>query len=150
MIRASSDNPTHTTTLNEPEEDYDDSWGADVWGAGEEGNEADSKEDADTFFDATTSPSTTPPPAAVPYDDGGEPDFAGWLAAQSKAKAKKPLPKGLGKSASAREVPTRSSAAASRTSGSGAVRSSKHAAPAKVIDMKPKDEGEEDGWGDAW
>lgn len=151
MIRASSDIPIHTTTLDEPEEDYNDTWGADAWGAGEEEeSQAGSKEDEDTFFDGTTSPAATPAPAAVPYDDGGEPDFAGWLAAQSKAKTKKPLPKGLGKSASAKEVPTCGSAAASRTSSAGTLRSSKPAAPAKIIDTKPKDEGEEDGWGDAW
>ncbi|KZZ97264.1 protein kinase family protein [Ascosphaera apis ARSEF 7405] len=31
--------------------------------------------------------------SAAAYDDGGEPDFAGWLAAQSKTKATKTLPK---------------------------------------------------------
>ncbi|KAJ9602369.1 Nuclear aminoacylation-dependent tRNA export pathway component [Cladophialophora chaetospira] len=56
-------------------------------------------DEGDNFFDAPsdTKVSTTRP--AANFDDGGEPDFAGWLAAQSKAKSQKPLPKGLTKTA---------------------------------------------------
>merc|ERR1712070_408068 len=59
--------------------------------------------------DAWGDPITTPPRTStshasktssssnIPYDDGGEPDFEGWLNAQAAAKqqSKKPLPKGL-------------------------------------------------------
>lgn len=85
---------------------------------------------------------TSPKPPAVPYDDGGEPDFAGWLAAQSKAKSKKPLPKGLSKPAT--------TTAASRTVNTPAAKRKTVVAPAKKIDTTPKDEEEDDGWGDAW
>lgn len=123
----------------------DDDWGADAW---DEGGDAETKDDEDQFFDAGSSAAPTssasPASAAVPYDDGGEPDFAGWLAAQSKAKAKKPLPKGLSKTSSSKELPVRA-AAVSRTAASRAP-----AKPTKVIDTTPKDEGEDDGWGDAW
>lgn len=148
LARAASDTAAHTTTDTLEHLDADD-WGADAW---DQGDETATKADEDQFFDAgsspaPTSPATTSTSAAIPYDDGGEPDFAGWLAAQSKAKAKKPLPKGLGSSktsavkqqVSVRSAPV-SRAASSRPSPK----------PAKVIDTTPKDEGEEDGWGDAW
>lgn len=140
MARAASDAqlPTDSSAVND---DIDDSWGADAW----DDDQSESKKE-DTFFDATSSRTSTPAsttPAAVPYDDGGEPDFAGWLAAQAKAKSKKPLPKGLGKSTSStsKDLPTRSASATSST---------KASKPAKVIDIRPKDEGDEDGWGEEW
>ncbi|KAL1980838.1 hypothetical protein VTN96DRAFT_3492 [Rasamsonia emersonii] len=154
LARSTSEQPVRGTTEdNHAEEDHDDSWGADAWGAMDEEDQAGQK-DEDAFFDATTSPKATPSPgrtpapSAVPYDDGGEPDFAGWLAAQSKAKAKKPLPKGLTKSASTKEVPTRP-AGVSRTATTGTAKSAKPTV-SKTIDTKPKDEGDDDGWGDAW
>ncbi|KAK5273049.1 Nuclear aminoacylation-dependent tRNA export pathway component [Exophiala xenobiotica] len=56
-------------------------------------------DDGDNFFDASSNRSTkmADPGPAANFDDGGEPDFAGWLAAQSKAKTPKQLPKGLNK-----------------------------------------------------
>ncbi|PHH75691.1 hypothetical protein CDD80_2180 [Ophiocordyceps camponoti-rufipedis] len=106
-------------------------------------------EGADTWADmgdmgdddgAVDAPSTTAAtsPMAAPFDDG-EPDFAGWLAAQAQKKKKlgagKPLPKGLNKSAAAKKTtkPTTKPAA-------------------KKIDMKPKETGadDDDGWGDGW
>lgn len=155
MARSSSDQPLRgIPDDHHPEEEYDASWGADAWGTVDDEQQGGQK-DEETFFDATTSPQATPSPSrspapsTVPYDDGGEPDFAGWLAAQSKAKAKKPLPKGLSKSTSAKEVPTRPGGVF-RTSTPGTTKSSKVTAPMKIIDTKPKDEGDEDGWGDAW
>lgn len=123
-------------------------------------------DDDDTFFDATanagskdsnggfnTAPATTTPSPAIPFDDGGEPDFAGWLEAQSKAKMKpkKPLPKGLGKSSpTPRDAPRAKSNLRSTTTGSLATSKAKTPAPAKTIDTKPKDESlDDDGW-DAW
>jgi len=146
LVRAASDTAAHTTmdTLKPLD---DDDWGADAW---DQGEEAATKDDEDQFFDAGSSPAPTSPAttstSAVPYDDGGEPDFAGWLAAQSKAKTKKPLPKGLNstKPSTAKTLPVRS-APVSRTASSRPA-----AKPVKVIDTRPKDEGEEDGWGDAW
>jgi SCY1-like protein 1 len=87
---------------------------------------------------APTRTASKPKASPVPYDDGGEPDFAGWLAAQSKAK--KPLPKGLNTSRTTSIPRTSSPSTAAKPK----------AAPAKKIDTKPKDEDEEDGWGDAW
>lgn len=79
---------------------------------------------------------------ATPFDDDAEPDFAGWLAAQAQKKSAigggKAMPKGLGKAA-AKPV------AAKKT-----LPISKKPAPAKKIDMKPKESGDDDGWGDGW
>jgi SCY1-like protein 1 len=122
----------------------------------------------DSFFDA---PSDSAPPAATttttirpktkstpsaanPFNDDGEPDFAGWLAAQSQKKpGAKPLPKGLGKPvATVVDRP-----AASRTVSTGVLGVKKtpataviKAAPTKKIDTKPKVVEDDDGWGDGW
>ncbi|KAG4412261.1 hypothetical protein IFR04_014610 [Cadophora malorum] len=126
------------STAADEENDADDAWG----NMGE-----------DSFFDA---PSEKPKAqaAAKPFDDDGEPDFAGWLAAQSgKKPTAKPLPKGLSKAANGRP------AAASRGATTGSIGSaSKKTVPAakakptvvKKIDTAPKETGEEDGWGDGW
>lgn len=92
-------------------------------------------------YKTPTSASTTP------FDDGSEPDFAGWLAAQAQKKtgvASGGLPKGLTKPSSAGAAGTR------KVSGTAA--KAKPAAAAsvkKAIDLKPKNAGEddEDGWG---
>lgn len=131
-----------------------------AWGDfDEEGDNAaanENTEDADTRFDdkpsASTAPSTTTSTASVmaSFDDGGEPDFAGWLAAQSKAKtkAKNPLVRAASKSASmSRDSSARP--AASRTP-SGLSKPAAKPAPAKKIDTKPKEDIEDDdAWG-AW
>ncbi|KAL4905763.1 hypothetical protein BDW74DRAFT_151973 [Aspergillus multicolor] len=116
---------------------------ADAWGAMDDEDEDGWGNDEDPFnAPATTVPSTSKPKVTpVPYDDGGEPDFAGWLAAQSKTK--KPLPKGLGGSKT-------SSTPRSSTSSSTAKPAAKVVVPVKKIDTKPKDEDVDDGWGDAW
>lgn len=68
--------------------------------------------------------------------DDEEPDFAGWLAAQSKAKsATKALPKGLSKPSAKSVTPNAQKKPVTK--------------PAKKLDLKPK-ETEEDKWGDAW
>lgn len=81
---------------------------------------------------------------ATPFDDGAEPDFAGWLAAQAQKKSAigggKAMPKGLGKAAA------KPAAAATKKT----LPISKKPAPAKKIDMKPKESGDDDGWGDGW
>jgi len=114
----------------------------DAWGAMD-----DEEQETDPFTAAVASPKTSSPDptankaSATPFDDGGEPDFAGWLAAKNQSKAKKPLPKGLNKSASTNSAPTRNTAPVKP----------RVVAPAKKIDTKPK-EGvdDDDGWGDAW
>ncbi|KAJ5587815.1 uncharacterized protein N7459_003580 [Penicillium hispanicum] len=138
--RSLSDRPaTIPMAQEEPQhEEGDDVF--DAWGAMD-----DDENDVDPFTAAVASPKPTSPdsgankPAPISFDDGGEPDFAGWLAAKNQAKTKKPLPKGLGKAASTNTVPTRTTPKPRVV-----------AAPAKKIDTKPKDEGEDDGWGDAW
>ncbi|KAJ0424599.1 armadillo-type protein [Aspergillus carlsbadensis] len=137
LNRSVSEQPTPAQMAEEPADDVYDAWGAmddeddDGWGNNEDPFNAPAPV---ASTKATSKPKATP----VPYDDGGEPDFAGWLAAQSKAK--KPLPKGLNASRTT-SIP--------RTSSPSTVAKPK-AAPAKKIDTKPKDEEEADGWGDAW
>jgi SCY1-like protein 1 len=84
--------------------------------------------------------------SAAPFDDGSEPDFAGWLAAQSQKKSGQVLPKGLAKS-------TPSSNGAKATTAKKPLAAKPAAAkpaPKKTIDMKPKQTDDDDGWGDGW
>lgn len=79
-----------------------------------------------------------PTVSARPFEDDGEPDFAGWLAAQAgKKTGAKPLPKGLAKAAGA---------GARKVSATAPVK----AVARKVIDTKPKEAGDDDGWGEGW
>ncbi|KAL3424429.1 hypothetical protein PVAG01_03710 [Phlyctema vagabunda] len=113
----------------------------------------------ESFFDAPTSTTlkaTTTKSTANPFEDNGEPDFAGWLAAQAQKKpGAKALPKGLAKPAangSARP------AAAGRVSTTGSVGTTKKPAvpvvkktlPSKKVDTAPKAADDDDGWGDGW
>jgi SCY1-like protein 1 len=125
-------------------------------------------DEGDSFFDAPSATKTSTPEPAAAFDDGGEPDFAGWLAAQSKAKSQKPLPKGLAKTnttASTLNVrpaaPTRSvSAGVAATSASSrrpAIATTKSMAPVaakkelKKEASKPKEPAiNDDDWGEAW
>jgi SCY1-like protein 1 len=79
-------------------------------------------------------PATTTASTAT-FDDDGEPDFAGWLAAQSQKKPTKALPKGLSKSSAAKKPAAKPAA---------------KPIAAKKIDMKPKETDDDDGWGDGW
>ena len=119
-------------------------------------------DEASSFFDAlpdtSNGPSKIPakPMASpTPFDDGGEPDFAGWLNAQAAAKTKPPLPKGLkspavksptgtAKGVNRKGIPARPAVGAKSVTSPAAV-------VGKEISTKPKDEGDEegDGWG-AW
>ncbi|KAL3460753.1 armadillo-type protein [Aspergillus heterothallicus] len=138
LNRSVSEHASPVQKTEEPADDVYDAWGAmededeDGWGNNQDPFNAPAAAPAKAV--ATLKPKASP----VPYDDGGEPDFAGWLAAQSKAK--KPLPKGLNSSRPA---------TISRTSSPSTVSKPK-ATPAKKINTKPKDEDEDDGWGDAW
>lgn len=102
----------------------------------------------DEFFDASSESKPAPAPS-INFDDGGEPDFEGWLKAQAQAKSKTSLPKGLAKPAAV----TRTTTTGSVGSGAGpkklASTNAKPKAPiAKTISIKPKET--EDDWGDAW
>ena len=102
----------------------------------------------DSFFDAPSKPSVTSP---TPFDDGGEPDFAGWLNAQTQAKVKSQLPRGLSKSGSTKQGPSGTKTAVI-VGGKKVVPKSmgkeKEKPSSKAIDTKPKDA--DDDWGDAW
>lgn len=112
----------------------------------------------DPFFDASSEISTAPPTAT--FDDGGEPDFEGWLKAQAQAKSKTLLPKGLSKLSktasqgrpvpgSARSTPALPTTARAKQISSAAPSRGGTVAP-KLINTKPKDTVGEDDWGDAW
>ncbi|EGS18254.1 uncharacterized protein CTHT_0062760 [Thermochaetoides thermophila DSM 1495] len=140
-----------------PEEDFD---GADAWGSmddiyDDDNNDANNQQETDEDpWAAKSKPKPTSTKiSATPFDDGGEPDFAGWLAAQAeKKKQGKVLPKGLAKSSSlaassaGAKKPTTTIVSAKTTSMAGA---KSKPVVAKKIDMKPKDESldDDEGWG---
>ena len=86
-----------------------------------------------------TNPLPSGPSAA--FDDGGEPDFAAWLNAKAANKTKASLPKGLAKKSIAPSAPAKRATMTKAPS---------KAPEPKIISTKPKDEDEDDGWGDAW
>ena len=109
--------------------------------------------DGDKFFDAAPDLKSQEPIPKSTFDDGGEPDFAGWLNAQAQAKSKAPMPKGL-----VRANPSLVRGTSTGGLGSGAGVKKLSTVPAKpmvtatskVIDTKPKDVDADDSWGDAW
>nr|XP_036589279.1 uncharacterized protein CTRU02_00032 [Colletotrichum truncatum]KAF6801284.1 hypothetical protein CTRU02_00032 [Colletotrichum truncatum] len=112
----------------EPADDGD-AWGdmgEDAWG------EATNSSNSAAKKESTAS--------ATPFDDGSEPDFAGWLAAQSQKKSgtSKPLPKGLAKSSTSTVKKPLTTKPATKP------------VVAKKIDLKPKQQDDDDGWGDGW
>ncbi|KAI9753735.1 MAG: hypothetical protein M4579_005026 [Chaenotheca gracillima] len=176
----SSTNPTMATTptANDNYFAWDDTAGDEEDGADAWGEMHDDPEDGetDTFFDAsgpappkTSINTSTASAASKPYDDGGEPDFVGWLNAQQaqKKQSKTPLPKGLAKKSEPAARPSATGRAATTGtvgSGSGARKAGstssvvvgkgkpKPVLPKKTIDTTPKDTGgdDDDGWGDGW
>jgi SCY1-like protein 1 len=113
-------------------------------------------EDEDNFFDAPSKSKAAAAAApAVAYDDGGEPDFAGWLAAQSKAKSSKPAPKGLAKPSTnsklaARPAVVRASSAGVTSAKSAGTVASKPAVKKPGPRPKEPDPADDDEWGAAW
>jgi SCY1-like protein 1 len=92
------------------------------------------------------------PTPTTSFDDKGEPDFAGWLAAQNQTKkaVTKPLPKGLAKSSTAPAAKRPIVAGRSSTTGSTA---RKVVVPPKQEVKKEQPKAKEDeveGWGDDW
>ncbi|KAH8893310.1 ARM repeat-containing protein [Thozetella sp. PMI_491] len=129
----------------------------DAWGDMDEGN------DDDLFNDGGSQPETDPwsttlpkkesagtrsisasaSASATPFGDD-EPDFAGWLAAQSNKKVPgKALPKGLAK-------PGGAAAAAKKPAATTVAKPKPKPAVAKKLDLKPKETNDDDGWGDGW
>ncbi|QIW97369.1 hypothetical protein AMS68_002887 [Peltaster fructicola] len=135
------------------DEDFNDTWG--------DMNDEPSAEAVDAWESAANNTAhqsntlsaqqKTGSTASTPYDDGGEPDFEGWLNAQSSAKTKssKPLPKGLIKKAVPAARPTPIVRA---SSGPTSTRSNVPITKAKTTTTKeePKAAQEDDDWGDAW
>ncbi|OJD11731.1 SCY1 protein kinase [Emergomyces pasteurianus Ep9510] len=125
-----------------------------AWGAMDDNVNEDDEED--TFFDArrSVSPSRSASATHPTFDDGGEPDFAGWLAAQSKTKSKKPLPKGLSKPTTTKVTGSTKLTSTSKpsvpSSKNSSVKGKSSSQPAKTIDTKPKEDLAGDDWGDAW
>lgn len=108
--------------------------------AGGWGDMDDMNED-DGWGESSTSQASKPAPATVsatPFDEG-EPDFAEWLAAKSQKKTgTKPLPKGLAKGgAAAKKAPAKPAPKPKPV-------------VAKKIDLAPKADDDDDGWGDGW
>jgi SCY1-like protein 1 len=157
--RASSNLRNISTSSAAPEvedEDFGDGWGdmdendtsvADAWGA------------EPTSQTTSSTPQTSKP--ATPYDDGGEPDFEGWLNAQaaSKIKNNKALPKGLVKKATPAAKPPQSKPRVSTGVSSAGLSASKAVAPKKSEVEKKKQQqeqqqqqevDEDDDWGEAW
>lgn len=117
----------------------------------------------ESFFDAPLQQkSAVEPKPSEPFslvDDGGEPDFVGWLNAQNQTKTKKPLPKGLSKPASLpnnRQAAIRSTTTGQVGSRSGAekvasvISTASKIPSATAINTKPKEPAADDDWGDAW
>ncbi|KAI1635320.1 ARM repeat-containing protein [Biscogniauxia mediterranea] len=145
-----------TTAADAYFKDEEDNDGGDAWG--DMGDMDDGNGDGG-FFDTpssatttTTTTHTTTTTNSKPFDDGAEPDFAGWLAAQAQKKAgapgSKPLPKGLSKTTGSLTAGAKKKTPAAAAA---AVASKKPVTVAKKIDMKPKETGDDDdGWGDGW
>jgi SCY1-like protein 1 len=114
-------------------------------------------EEEDAFFDAPSRKRTPNPLPEASHRDNVEPDFAGWLAAQSQAKSKKLMPKGLTKSSNlrpsltARTISTNSVASKASAQKTSNTSKSKVASPVKKIDTAPIEaESAEAGWGEDW
>lgn len=136
--------PDPTTSFNDDAEDFSADWG----GFGDDdgaGLSSKKEEEEDPWGTPSVTTSST---ASAAFDDKGEPDFAGWLAAQSHAKrpTAKPLPKGLTKSSGAAKKPIVGGRTATATTTRKVV-----VLPKEVRKEAAKtNEEEEDGWGDAW
>lgn len=123
-------------------------------------DEADEEEPEDgaSLFDALATPQAISTPTSNQFDDGGEPDFAGWLNAQSQSKSKlKNMKKSTPTSRTAPVVskslkqPSKvlSVIPTGKIDAVGKGSTSISHIKTKNIDTKPKDSGEPGGW-DAW
>ncbi|KAI9787814.1 MAG: hypothetical protein M1816_007462 [Peltula sp. TS41687] len=160
-VRPTTNAPISTTNSFDEEESILADEAVDAWAAMED------------FDDSPTAPKQPQESTEVfvPYDDSGEPDFAGWLAAQSQSKTKKALPKGLSKKpenqnqkkpvAASRAITTgsiESTVVPGRTSRPAATpsaaKSTSQSTVTKTVDTRPKDDGmaeeDHDAWGAEW
>jgi SCY1-like protein 1 len=146
--------PDPAADFNDDAEDFAEDWG----GFGEDDGFGSTttttkKQPVDADEDPWGTPSVTSPATTANYDDRGEPDFAGWLAAQSQTKkpGAKPLPKGLAKSgaSSTAKRPIVGGRTGSAPSVTRKVVVPPNKEVKKVEQVKSK-EDEEEGWGDAW
>lgn len=91
------------------------------------------------------------PGVTAMFDDKGEPDFAGWLEAQSQAKRKvgsgKALPRGLSKPGGGSRPAL---GGKSNSTGNASAIATKKAASAKTVAPSVEKEDDDEGWGDAW
>jgi SCY1-like protein 1 len=140
--------PDPAEAFNDEAEDFDGDWGGFADDDGFGNNTAAKDEEEDPWG----TPAVSKPANTTSFDDKGEPDFAGWLAAQNQTKkeVKKPLPKGLTKSSTAPAAKRPIVAGRSGTTGSA---TRKVVVPPKkeVKKEEPKTkEDEVEGWGDDW
>ncbi|KAL1797256.1 hypothetical protein ACET3X_003862 [Alternaria dauci] len=134
--------PDPAAAFDDEAEDFNNDWGG----------FADAEDKPQEEEDPWGTPAVSKPESTTSYDDKGEPDFAGWLAAQSNAKktTKSALPKGLIKSATP-AAKTARPAVGSKSSTTGATRKVIVPPKKEVKKEEPKaNEDEEEGWGDAW
>ncbi|KAF2025452.1 ARM repeat-containing protein [Setomelanomma holmii] len=146
--------PDPSAAFHDEAEDFDNDWG----GFADDDN-VDTNGHASKVNDEEPDPWGTPavskPSTTTSYDDKGEPDFAGWLAAQSQGKkpAKAPLPKGLTKSTTSNAKTTRP-VIGGRSSTTGSATTTRKVVVAPKKETKKEEpkvkEDEEEGWGDAW
>ncbi|KAH7094432.1 armadillo-type protein [Paraphoma chrysanthemicola] len=146
--------PDPSAAFDDEAEDFDNDWGgfADEGGVDSNGNTGHTEQEEDDPWGA---PSVSKPNTTTSFDDKGEPDFAGWLAAQSQGKkiAKPALPKGLAKSTASTTKTTRPVIGGRSSTTGSATTTRKVVVPPKkeVKKEEPKaKEDEEEGWGDAW
>jgi SCY1-like protein 1 len=116
------------------EEDFGDGWG----NMDEDEDPAASWDDDLRASEPTQAHVSKVSTSSVPYDDGGEPDFEGWLNAQAQAKSasKKPLPKGLVKKSTTTATAAKPAAISKKS-------------PTATKPVAPPADDDED-WGDAW
>ncbi|KAF3007752.1 hypothetical protein E8E13_010052 [Curvularia kusanoi] len=128
--------------FNDEAEEFDGDWGG--FDDANDFENTSAKEEEDPWG----TPSISKPTATTSFDDKGEPDFAGWLAAQNQSKkpATKALPKGLTKSTT---PATKKPIVAGRPS--TATRKVVVAPKKEIKKEEPKNkEDEVEGWGDDW
>jgi SCY1-like protein 1 len=112
--------------MDEPLEDFNAAWGGNEWAAA----------DDDPFAPKATKGSSN-------FDLNADPDFEGWLNAQSQTRTgKKPLPKGLTKS----KTSTRQGLAKTNSAGKALPKSTLATRPKPA----PKAKLEDEDWGDSW
>jgi SCY1-like protein 1 len=147
--RSTQDSPTG---FEDEDEDFNNDWGGFGDDDGVSGNtNAKALEEEE---DPWGTPAVSKPTSTTSYDDKGEPDFAGWLAAQSGAKktTKNPLPKGLAKSSVSTMPPSTKPArpVGVRASTTGSTTATRKVVAAPKKEAPKEKEDEEEGWGDAW